>query len=260
MTALDLIVEVGPEHHATIVDRVRNSATFEVRPPLVSGAPAPEYLIDVSPVGRGVVAREVVPARLPAFCPERHINTDGTFCLYWAEEEPMEFVTAIDASNWWSKMLVFLERQRLADRIRRWPGKAEARAHGSEAARHQAEAERLAAIMGPTFERRLREDRFGVTRRVRFGEGRLRLESDGQRVCTVIESIPRVMTLRSLCRCDEAPKRRLPLKSCGNHAEVLARLVTALHGQELEEKRFFERIRATKHRCCGSIDDCPLAA
>ncbi|WP_352857672.1 E2 domain-containing protein [Mesorhizobium sp. M1163] len=25
----------------------------------------------------------MTPTLLPAFCPERHINADGSFCLYW---------------------------------------------------------------------------------------------------------------------------------------------------------------------------------
>lgn len=258
MASLDLVVDVAKEQHASVVERRRDEVLLRVRPPLPSGSPGPEYVIRVKS-GKGVLtAREALPDILPAFCPERHINVDGTFCLHWAEEEPLTVSTVDGAEEWWSKLLVFLDRQRLARRLRRWPGQADARAHGPGAARHQATAERLAAMLGDRFASGLRESRFDVSRKGRSGEGRLRLTLDGRRVCSVLEAPRKVMTLRSPCVCD-GPGRRLQLRKCPGHAEALAGFVVALHGQRREEKRFFDAMRSQKRTCCGSMANCELA-
>ena len=61
---------------------------FDVTPPTVSGAPSPTYRLRVDVVGDYAMVRELLPTLLPAYCPERHINIDGSFCLYWGEVEP----------------------------------------------------------------------------------------------------------------------------------------------------------------------------
>ena len=258
--AIDRLVEVSAEHHADLSARLPQSAIFSVRPPSPSGAPAPDYLIKVDATDAWIAAREVTPVRLPAFCPERHINPGGSFCLFWAEEEPLRIESTDSAGTWWSKLLVFLRRQESARALRRWPGKEDSRAHGEEAARYQAYAERLAAEMGPRFAARLREGRFRVNRKPPHGRERLRLTLDGRRFVSVIDSLPRVITLRQRCKCDGAITSKLPLRSCGNHAQALARFALSLERQEQAEKRFFAEIRAANLKCCGTIDDCPLAA
>jgi hypothetical protein len=41
------------------------------------------YDLHISVDDSNASVRESKPARLPAFCPERHINKDSSFCMYW---------------------------------------------------------------------------------------------------------------------------------------------------------------------------------
>ncbi len=84
--------------------------------------------------------------------------------------------------------------------------------------------------------------------------------SDARRLCTVVPTEMRVMTARARCPCDSNASVGLPLCSCHDHANVLARLVLAVREQEREERLFFDEVRAKKYACCGTLDDCPLAA
>src|SRR6266699_4585688 len=93
--------------------------------------------------------REASPTLLPAFCPERHINFDGGFCLYWAEVEPLTISDVEAAATWWMKVLTFLKRQQVAAARRQWPARSEARAHGPDAALQQVIVEWSADRLGP---------------------------------------------------------------------------------------------------------------
>lgn len=259
-TALDFLLATAEVHHACLSKRGGTEATFVIALPSPSGAPGPRYLIQIATEDTWVTARELLPARLPAFCPERHINSNSSFCLFWAEEEPLEIVSAEAASTWWSKLLVFLRRQETAAKLGRWPGQEDVRAHGPVAARHQAAAERLAAELGPNFAGTHRAGRLTVSRHRHLGRSRLRLRLDGRRFISIADQPWRLMTLRAGCKCDEAQRRPRTLRSCGNHAAVLAEFVLALHGQAEAEKRFYDEIRAANLTCCCTIEDCPLAA
>jgi hypothetical protein len=92
------------------VATTRRSSSFEsgCKPPTI-------FRIRVDAVDdEAVKAREDEPFLLPASCPERHINIDGSFYLYWAEAEPNAIVDASAAEIWWGKLLVFLKRQQTA--------------------------------------------------------------------------------------------------------------------------------------------------
>jgi hypothetical protein len=257
---LAILRDTAAEHHAVLVDHARDWATFTVAPPKPSGAPPTVYRVRVTAVGSMVSAQEEVPALLPGWCPERHINGDGSFCLYWTEAEPLMIASRDEAREWWTKLLAFLRRQDTARRQRRWPGKADARAHGPEAARHQAEAERLAEALGETFVQDLRSGRFTTARHKAGGEDRIRLLRAGRKLVSVVVQHHRVMTLRALCKCDQADGLGLPLRSCGTHARDLAAFVLAIEGWKRAEQKFLKNLRDRDFRCCGTLDDCPLAA
>lgn len=248
-------------HFAREVSNAPDHAVFEVTPPAVSGAPAPTYRLRIAEINTASVAvREVSPTLLPAFCPERHINIDGAFCLSWAEVEPLTIADAGAAVVWWMTLLIFLKRQRIAAARRQWPAKSEARAHGPEAARQQLVAETAADKLGPRFRRSLAEGRLTTIRRQTGGEPRLRLLRDGHRVASVRERARKLMTRRMRCKCDDAYRLRLPICACGDHEHALTDVTIALHRLATAERRFFEAYAATGRRCCGTMEGCPLAA
>ncbi|MDG4887822.1 MULTISPECIES: E2 domain-containing protein [unclassified Mesorhizobium] len=256
MSALALLAETARDNHSDLVTLNDNVAVFAVQPVNASGAPATRFLIKVIDTEDKIVAKEAKTEHLPSFCPERHINFDGTFCLYWAEVEPHEITDAEAAGRWWGKLLIFLIRQRTAAALRRWPAKGEARAHGSEAARYQAAAEASATRLGGAFERALKERRLTTFRRRLGGHDRLRLLLDGRRLLTVDMESGHVMTLRQRCKCGRGSG--LPMAACSDHARVFADLAAALEGWRLAEAKFFDDFKDTPFKCCGTMDECPL--
>jgi hypothetical protein len=256
MSALALLAETARDNHSDLVALDGNVAIFAVQPVNASGAPATRFFIKVTDTGDRIVAKEANIEHLPSFCPERHINFDGTFCLFWSEAEPHEITDTEAARRWWGKLLIFLLRQRTAAALRRWPGKGEARAHGSDAARHQTVAEASATRLGGAFETALKEGRLTTFRRRLGGHDRLHLLVDMRRLLTVDMASGRVMTLRQTCKCDRG--RGLPMLACSDHAQVFADLATALEGWRLAEAKFFDSFKGSSLKCCGTMDECPL--
>lgn len=259
MALADLVAEVVERNGGTVLKRTESSIVATVQPVLASGASGPEYGVEVSCKGGRPSAKEFGTAILPTWCPERHINADGTFCLYWEEEEPLAFATLDDVALWWGKVLIFLGRQGTAKRLRRWPGKGDARAHGADAARAQDKAERAAMVLGPGFVADLRDGRLTSVASRKGGHHRVRLFRNGCRIASVDRQTKKVLTLRSRCRCAEAARTRLPLASCGEHAHALSTLALALEQWSQAEANFFAYFARCGRECCGTIDGCPLA-
>jgi hypothetical protein len=257
---LQYVEQTAAQHFARPLERDDDHITFDVSPPMVSGGPAATYRVRIEPVHDCVKAREEQPRILPAVCPERHINLDGSFCLHWPEIEPISTLELDGAEIWWGKLLVFLKRQQSAAARRQWPGRSEARAHGPEAARSQLAAEKAASELGPRFRGLLDDSHLTSVRRKADGESRLRLLLDGQRLVTVKERSLQLMTRRSRCKCDRADQLRLPISACGTHELALKTLTTALNQWKQAENDFFRAYRDRGMKCCGTIDDCPLAA
>lgn len=258
MALLDLVARVAEANDGVVQDRDGNRLRIKVRPTLDSGAAPYAYGIEVSVFGGALLAREHGERLLPAYCPERHIDTDGSFCLYWAEEEPLEFLNEDDVLLWWGKLLTFLRRQIAVDSLRRWPGKGDARAHGPKAARHQVVAERAASALGGRFPVALNEGRLTAKRSRNGGHKRIRLLFDGLRVVSVDVDAGRVMTLRSRCPCGRADGKPLPIVACADHASASATLALSLERWAEAEREFFEIAAASGHHCCGSVEGCPL--
>ncbi|PYE92094.1 hypothetical protein C8J35_1309 [Rhizobium sp. PP-F2F-G38] len=259
MALADLVAEVVERNGGTVLERKAGRVLASVRPELPSGALGREYRVEVSCEASRLFAREAGTKFLPPWCPERHINLDGTFCLYWEEEEALAFVTLDEVAFWWGKVLIFLSRQGPAERLRRWPGKGDARAHGAEAARAQASAERAAGILGADFVADLRDGRLEGVMSRRGGHRRVRLVRAGSRIASIDVGTGKVLTLRSRCRCAKAVHTRLPLASCGEHAGAFATLALALERWSRAEAEFFAYFARCGRECCGTIDSCPLS-
>jgi hypothetical protein len=257
---LSILRDTAATHFALPIDVANDYTTFDVRPPLPSGAPAPTYRLRVEAAGEYVTVRELSPTLLPEFCPERHINYNGAFCLYWAEVEPSSISDVEGAAIWWMKVLTFLRRQQSAATLRQWPGKSDARAHGPEAATQQAIAERSTDLLGTRFRGFLADSRLTSVRKMSAGEPRLRLLLDGQRLVTVRERTRQLMTKRSRCKCDNADQLRLPICGCGDHEAALRNITLALERWGKAERDFFREYAASGRKCCGTMDGCPLAA
>lgn len=121
-------------------------AYLQVRPPLPSGRPGRRYQLALAMDRSGSVSvREAaIGTALPACCPERHINPDGSFCVHLHSGKPIQDTDA--ARLWWKSLRAFLSDQKYAERHRHWPLHSQL-SHG-DAAMVQLEMERIAEPLG----------------------------------------------------------------------------------------------------------------
>jgi hypothetical protein len=257
---LKLLEATAASNHAVLTGHVGAETVYEVALPKASGAPARIFEIQISRLGSGVVVKEGRTGLLPRFCAERHINTDGSFCLFWKEADDLPITSVDDASRWWELLLAFLARQESAKALRKWPGTADARAHG-DAARYQFAAEVAATAFGPNFVERLNQRRFSTRSRKHLGHTRIRLLQDGKMIAAVaLAPSPKLMTLRSRCKCVQGLRHGRPIRSCADHAGELAKFIVSVERWRVAETEFYKIIKQKKLTCCATIDDCPLAA
>lgn len=263
MTTLALIEATRPGW-ATI-EGLSSARKIRATPPERDGAPGRrEYRLHVEHVGRYLGVREAEPGRdIPAFCAERHVNPDATFCLFLGSHRAP--VTEDEARIWWEGLLAFLQHQQFADRFGRWPLEAQM-SHG-KAAGPQRRMDEIAAGLGWSTE---------IASSMFRGEGWLtgdlpRLVDKGKRLANARTACPRGCQRlhapysrrsceRRTCRDDCLHEHRAILRSeCRNRASV-EELVKLEHIRRRQESSFVETLRRQGLQCCGTMRNCPLAA
>ena len=207
------------------------------------------YVLSIDGRSPSVVVHEQSPTRLPAFCPDRHINRGGVFCMNWQAADPLFVTDRESAIRWWSTLLEYLRLQERARQRKQWPGRVEW-AHG-DAAVYQRIAETCALALGPTISTALTARRLKVVR-PKGQSSFLRLEDAGARLYSVWREARRVVTLRQACFCGSGR----PLTGCSDHAEKAVQLVFALKFWESTEREFWESAGNTP--CCQTLTVCPL--
>jgi|UPI0004724DD7 hypothetical protein len=253
--SIQLLAEIADDFGAAVLQRLPHRLDVTIPVPMPDGRSL-IYNITAELTGGTISARESAPIRLPAFCPDRHINENSTFCLGWARVDPLEVISQDSAWSWWARLLKFLRLQERAGRLGRWPDHR-AWAHG-DAAVHQLRAEKAADRLGPAYVEHLARNRLSVTRRGSGAHGPgLRIMADGTWLYSIWEKAARAVNLRRRCIC-EAGTGHQPkvLSSCGDHAEAAVELALAVRDREREEQRFWADFEGKP--CCGTMKDCPL--
>ena len=244
----NLIAQQAEAHGASVLTQKRNMLLTAVRLQRNSGRIVP-YHLRVEVYGGDVRVREERPLQLPIFCPNRHINPGGWFCLGFSQRDPHRIGDEDAAGAWWRRVLKFLTLQETAKKLRRWPSTVEW-AHGA-AAIHQARAEQCADALGPHFAEALGRRRLKV-RRHRNAPAFQTLCEGPTRLYSVWAGPRRVATQRQRCFCGSG----LALAACADHAQAAADLVQALVDWEDAERRFWKSLR--EDTCCGTMPDCPM--
>lgn len=242
----DLIGDQAEAHEAFVLGSAGDALLVVVRLRRPSGRMV-SYRLRLEAGRPEPKIREVTPERLPTFCPNRHINVGGYFCLSFPSEDPLPIRDAGSAGAWWARLLKFLNLQETASVLRRWPTNMEW-AHG-DAARHQCRAELCSAALGPRFTEAL--DHRRLTAR-RSGGAFLQVRDGKTRLYSVWSKERRVATLRQTCPCGSG----LPIVACREHAKQAAELAFALLAWTRAEAEFWDYAR--KLTCCGTLRDCPL--
>lgn len=215
------------------------------------------FILDLTDDGGSISAREHSPGNLlPTFCPDRHINSDGSFCLGWGEDDPSDIPDVDAARRWWSVVVRFLAHQVSANKRQVWPGRENDRAHGA-AARHQAVAEPLAAQFGPAFVNDLHDGEFVVRLDNRRRNPRLELLRGGRLIARV--SLHSACLTRDRFPCPCSGVAAIPITRCGTHAQALAHFTVALYHWRQEERKFLKELATSGKRCCGTLRKCGLA-
>lgn len=252
--ATELLQAVAPSLNIALVKRDVDAATFDVPVDAPSGR---QQVFRVRTDARRVPSAREVDGVLPSFCPQRHINPDGSFCLGWGEDAAPEVVDEQTAEAWWGRVLAFLRLQMRAKKARKWTGPEWA--HGS-AAVYQLAAERAAAGLGEDVLDDLRARRICVEwlrRRTPIGGRILKVTRRGRDWYLVWERANRVVNKQQPCACSRGSIRHhRRLRNCGDHAQHAYDLAKALLLWSEAEKQFWETFKGAQ--CCGTIEDCPL--
>lgn len=254
---LQLIASAAADFGAQTEEQSGSMGIFTL-PLKLSDGSVLTYRLEVNVTDRGVTVREVTPHHLPSFCPPRHINPNGTFCLYWSEHGSYEVNSAEDATNWWAMLWKYLTLQARAEKKRRWPNNEEW-AHG-DAALHQQKAMAAAARLGPLFSSAL-DDLAIVVRRQpkrRTSQGpTLQVLVHGRHVYSVWLNSGKVVNRKQRCFCGSSGlKKPCRLRSCQGHAEDAAELALKLKSWQEAEIAFWDTFK--DKNCCGTCDNCPL--
>lgn len=192
---------------------------------------------------------------LPSFCPDRHINFDGTFCLGWRADNPSTIIDAEAARHWWSTVYQFLARQAVANSRKVFPGVEHGRAHG-DAAQHQANAEASAACLGQAFAQKVLSGEFTIRKDDRPGKHRLELWLGTRRIARVSTRSKKLVGGHILCPCDATPPREI--SGCGEHARALATFILEHHNCAVADRAFLDAAVAQGYACCGTLHTCGL--
>lgn len=207
-------------------------------PPLPSGTPTAATIVRTV-VERGFISvSESEPGtRLPACCPELHVNSDASFCL---ARRVYRIARQDEVAAFWQDVGEFLVNHHHAARRKHWPP-GRWLSHGPAAADRQAEAEATAARIGMTsdYEACLEAGEGWIADQVNARQRRITRAGPCPRGC-----------------CDDAD-RPIPFRSC-RHAVAVQRIVDAERARRAAQAAYFAALRRNGRKCCGRVAGCPL--
>jgi len=242
-----------------VVSKQNDGFKILAEPPLPSGQVLKKYKLSiVKRDSRVLVSESSVGTNLPSCCPERHINSDGTFCIGYNIGQSIN--GPANAQNWWEALLKHLCCQYLADRQKTWPV-GQGLSHG-DAALVQMKMEKLAKPLGWFAEVQLalvnKGWLGGDLPRERNNSGQL---VNGRSVCPrgchhQHFPFPKFGCGKDICPVT-CPKQHNNVlrKPCPN-SEIVTQLVLLEKKRRKKERAFFESYEGVV--CCGSMKHCPL--
>lgn len=210
-------------------------------PPLPSGNRIPAYILRITlEDGWLSVAERRLGDRLPARCPELHVNGGGSFCLArWVHSgRRPDGVRAF-----WQSLGEYLVNQHHAARHRYWPV-GRWLSHGPAAANAQAVAEEAAAGAGLSNV---------YAAWLEGGEGWIsRYFPEGGRPLPLLGNDP--------CpeACDGCAGQPNAMRDCPKRPAI-KRMLVAEAERRRAQTAHFAYLRAEGVTCCGRVDGCELA-
>ncbi len=262
MSSFDLILKNTP-NWATVDTSRSDFARISASPPLEGGKPQTTFRLElrISASG-GIKAFEQSDCRQwPGFCLERHINSDGSFCVFYRSENRIE--DDEQATLWWSHLCSYINNQVFADRFKVWPQGA-GLSHG-EAAVEQVAMEMLAEPLGwkeELWQGMFRRSGWLAEKLPRVSKDKaivLNSRSPCPRGCTRKHKGLRKHSCVSLecipgCRKEHKPILRAECP----HREPIEQIILHEHRRQMIEADIVQDLYRDGHRCCQSMKHCPL--
>ncbi|WP_420066765.1 E2 domain-containing protein [Sphingopyxis macrogoltabida] len=180
---------------------------------------------------------------LPARCPERHIQSDKTFCLGLRY---MDVHSQRDAEQWWEQLRQFLVCQGVAERTGVWPP-SHALDHG-DAGKYHEKALALAAEGGLEEEyasARLNEPSWLTDHRIRLFD-KTGGPINGRALCP-----------RGCMRCARGREVRILRVDCPKR-KILVDLAYTERRRRKALAAYWEHVFCEGTRCCRTMRSCPL--
>jgi hypothetical protein len=231
---IECILRVAPDWAEVTFVHV-NEVNVDALAVRASGNLSRLYTLAVAFDGREVLARERAGAKLlPDFCPERHVNEGGTFCLGlnagWG-------ISDTTAGAWWVKLKSFLLCQDTASETGIWPDYAQM-SHG-DAGEIEAKAEQIAQSIG------------------RLGDFHRAVRSDDGPIAACLDKVRTTGQLRNgrsacLCGRKDGKGRSILRREC----HKLGCPIELEFARRRETRRFWDAARGRP--CCRTMKDCPL--
>lgn len=262
MNSLSLLLRTIPTW-ATVAERQPTATLVTATPPLEGGRRPKTYMLELRPSKHGGVSvfEQGDNKLLPTFCLERHINPDGSFCVFYGSEEKIPDTDS--AELWWSHLARFLDFQMFAEKNRLWPLRS-GLTH-AEAADEQIAMENLAAPLG--WEDEILE---GVFRhRGWLAENLPRVSKDMRRVLNSRTPCPRgcrwkhKLLRKQSCtetNCNSGCNRlHKPIlrAECPNRQSI-EKIVLHEHRRKWIEGQIVKDLHQKGRKCCGTMKNCPL--
>ena len=208
--------------------------------PRASGASTRLYTLLLQIKSGRVYVREKPDCQLlPAFCPQRHMNLDGSFCLGLNAGHAL--ADRDIRRKWWNKLHVFLTCQDTAWETRSWPASIEL-SHGNTSVT-EVQSEEVAEELGLLEE---------TQEAVRNKSGMI-----ARAVDLINPAADRLRNGRRPCVCGRRGKngRTKLRRECRRDGDIC---LVFLEAQRREEEISFWSALSGTHECCGTMNDCPL--
>ena len=263
MNTLELLLTQIP-NWAKVTRKEAVASQILGSPPKASGLPAGDFKLAIHLLASGGVSVAEIDGgtQLPKFCPERHINPGGSFCISYGSTEPMSNDFAAD--SWWEQLRMLLVHQVYAGRHGVWPLEG-GLCHG-DAALIQEKMEELADPLG--WKDEILEGIFrnkgwlvdALPRASRRLDRLLNARTPCPRGCTIQRDLHSRKSCRSKstanCRTgDFVPMLRA---ECPNRAS-LEKIALLEHERRKLEQGFMMVIKEGGYACCGTMKNCPLS-
>jgi hypothetical protein len=231
---VELLINVAPDW--ADVSRIHaDKMNFDAIAERTSGSLTRLYELTAVYKNSQVWVGERTTKLLPSFCPDRHINEDGSFCLGLRAGEG---ILESNSIVWWEKLKLFLLCQETAQETGQWPPDAQL-SHG-DAGEIEELAEKVARSIGKLNEYR---------NAVRFNMGPI-----AEGLIRINRSTRQLRNGRSVCVCGRTDIKGSPIlrrdchkMGCPIEFEFARRLAT---------DQFWESMKGKP--CCGSMLSCPL--